>query len=164
MLRRLSVVRVLTGADDLTSSGTVGAALRLAVPILLAGLGGLWSERAGVVNIGLEGMMILGTWFGAWGGWQFGPWWGVVLGDGRRGGRRPACTPSPRVTFGVDQIVSGVAINILAAGLTRFLAVDPVHGSPGGGATQSPQVTGSLPSFTLPFVSGGACSAGRRRT
>ena len=76
----VSGVRVFTGADDLTSSGTFGATLRLAVPILLAGLGGLYAERTGVVNIGLEGMMILGTWFGAWGGVEFGPWWGVVLG------------------------------------------------------------------------------------
>ena len=76
----LSGVRWITGTPELTSSGTYGAALRLAVPILLAGLGGLYSERTGVANIGLEGMMILGTWFGAWGGLQFGVWWGVVLG------------------------------------------------------------------------------------
>jgi general nucleoside transport system permease protein len=58
----LSVVRELSGATDLTAAGAISAALALAVPIAMAGLGGLWSERAGVVNIGLEGMMILGTW------------------------------------------------------------------------------------------------------
>ncbi|MFQ5948291.1 MAG: ABC transporter permease, partial [Acidimicrobiia bacterium] len=76
----LSVVRVLTDTPGTTSSGTFGAALRLAMPIMLAGLGGLYAERAGIVNIGLEGMMIMGTWFGAWGGWQYGAWWGVVIG------------------------------------------------------------------------------------
>src|SRR3979490_2807920 len=76
----VSLVRVLTGADDLTSSGTVAAALTAAVPIALAGLGGLWSERAGVVNIGLEGMMVLGTWGAGFAGYQWGPWAGVVLG------------------------------------------------------------------------------------
>ncbi|HNI70465.1 MAG TPA: ABC transporter permease, partial [Marmoricola sp.] len=60
----LSLVRLLTGAGELTSSGTIQAALTSTIPIAMAGLGGLWSERAGVVNIGLEGMMILGT-FGA---------------------------------------------------------------------------------------------------
>jgi ABC-type uncharacterized transport system permease subunit len=149
----LSAVRWFTGASDLTSSNTYGAALRLAVPILLAGLGGLYAERTGVVNIGLEGMMILGTWFGAWGGVEFGAWWGVVLGilGGAMGGLVHAVAT---VSFGVNQIVSGVAVNILAAGVTRFLSVIAFTGH-GGGATQSPQVTSNLPNLTVPVLAGG---------
>jgi len=149
----LSAVRWFTGASDLTSSNTYGAALRLGVPILLAGLGGLYAERTGVVNIGLEGMMILGTWFGAWGGVEFGAWWGVVLGilGGAMGGLIHAVAT---VSFGVNQIVSGVAVNILAAGVTRFLSVIAFTGH-GGGATQSPQVTSNLPNLTVPVLAGG---------
>lgn len=153
LLVGMSIVRVVTGANDLTSSGTFGAALRLAVPILLAGLGGLYAERTGVVNIGLEGMMILGTWFGAWAGVSYGPWWGVVLGVA--GGALGALIHAvASVTFGVNQIVSGVAINIIAAGVARFLSVIAFTGH-GGGATQSPQVSAALPRFTMPFLAGG---------
>lgn len=149
----LSGVRWITGAPDLTSSNTYGAALRLAVPILLAGLGGLYSERTGVANIGLEGMMVLGTWFGAWGGWHFGAEWGVVLGI--LGGTAGALVHAvATVSFGVNQIVSGVAINILAVGVARFLSVVTFTGH-GGGATQSPQVTSELPRLTVPFLAGG---------
>jgi ABC-type uncharacterized transport system permease subunit len=149
----ISGVRWVTAAPDLTSSGTYGAALRLAVPILLAALGGIYAERTGVANIGLEGMMILGTWFGAWGGWQFGAWWGVVLG--MTGGAAGALVHAvATVNFGVNQIVSGVAINILAGGVARFLSVVAFTGE-GGGATQSPQVSSELPKITVPILAGG---------
>ena len=65
------IVAQMEEYSQLTTSGTFGAAIRLAIPIMLAGLGGLFSEKTGVVNIGLEGMMIMGTWFGAWGGFYF---------------------------------------------------------------------------------------------
>jgi ABC-type uncharacterized transport system permease subunit len=105
--------------SQLTTSGTFGAAIRLAIPILLAGLGGLYSEKTGVVNIGLEGMMIMGTWFGAWGGYTFGAWQGVFIGmlGGALFGLIHAIAT---VSFQVDHIVSGVAINILAGGVARF--------------------------------------------
>ena len=70
----LSFAREIADAPTMTSSATFIAAIGASAPILLAGLGGLWSERAGIVNIGLEGMMILGTWFGAWGGLHWGRW------------------------------------------------------------------------------------------
>jgi len=151
VLLLLSLVRWLTGASDVTSSGTVRAAIALAVPIGLAGLGGLWSERAGVVNIGLEGMMILGTWFGAFAGYQYGPWAGVLAGvlGGALGGLLHAVAT---VGFGVDQIVSGVAITILGGGLARYLSVVFFTGTEGGGPTQSPTVP-DIATVTVPGVS-----------
>jgi len=74
----VSIIRLITGANDLTSVGTASAALLLSVPIVLAGLGGLFSERSGVVNIGLEGMMILGAWAGGFIGSKHGPWLGLA--------------------------------------------------------------------------------------
>ncbi|MER5326120.1 ABC transporter permease [Streptosporangium roseum] len=152
----LSFARAVTGAVDLTSAGAINAAVALAVPIGLAGLGGLWAERAGVVNIGLEGMMILGTWFGAWGAIHFAnPWAGVVAGaiGGALGGLLHAIAT---VTFGVDHIISGVAINILGLGVTQFLSKVTFAEMPGGGDSQSPPVpkpgTVSLPGIGDPLA------------
>ncbi len=138
--------------SDLTSSGTWLIALAWSVPILMAGLGGIFSERTGIVNIGLEGMLVLGTWFGAYGTLVYGPWWGMVMAAiaGAFGG---ALLALATVTFNVDHIVAGVAINIMAPGITRFLA--SVHfPDRGGSITQSPTMSG-VSSFSLPFLAGG---------
>ncbi len=151
----VSFVRAVSGAEALTSASTVRAALLLAVPIGLAGLGGLYAERAGVVNIGLDGMMILGTWGAGWAGYQWG-WGAAVLGGvlfGALGGLLHAVAT---VTFGVDHVVSGVAINILAAGIVRFLSELVYSDNPaGGGVTQSPPVSSDQPEFSLPVLSSG---------
>ena len=141
--------------DQLTTSGTFGAAIRLAIPICLAGLGGMFSERSGVVNIGLEGMMIMGTWFGAWAAWLYGPWYGILAGifGGAMFGLIHAVGT---VTFQVDHIVSGVAINILAAGVARFLNVVAYADQPTQSSTQSPRIDGEVGDFTMPYLSGGA--------
>lgn len=149
----LTIAQVVTGTEDLTSRSTAGAALRLAIPILLAGLGGLYSERAGVVNIGLEGMMIAGTWFAAWGSWLYGPWYGIVFGilGGAAFGLLHALAT---VTFNVDHIVSGVAINILAFGAMRFLSSITYDSETGGSVVQSPPVQG-IGNGNLPVLAGG---------
>ena len=146
----LAITTTLTGQVQLTSSGTAEAAVRLMLPILLAGLGGLWAERAGVINIGLEGMMILGTWGAAWAGYQWGPWaallGGVVLGA--LGGLLHAVAT---VTFAVNQIVSGVAITLLGLGVTKYLAsliFFPITQNP----RESPRVE-DFPDFSVPGLS-----------
>jgi len=146
----IATVRVLTGADDIDSSGALGAAIGLAMPLALAGLGGLWSERAGVVNIGLEGMMILGTWGAAYFGFLYGPWVGI-LGAVAMGALGGAIHALATVIFGVDHIVSGVAITILAGGVTRYLSAVAFVGVPGGGITQSPSVP-NISTVTLPGI------------
>ncbi|MBB5955040.1 simple sugar transport system permease protein [Saccharothrix tamanrassetensis] len=117
----LSTTSYLTDVPQLTSNGTIQTAVRLALPILLAALGGLWAERAGVVNIGLEGMMIMGTWGAAWAGYQWGPWAALLSAAvfGALGGLLHAIAT---VSFGVNHIVSGVAINLLGAGITKYLS------------------------------------------
>lgn len=151
ILMLVSAVRLITGAHGITSVGQTSTALRLAVPIGLAALGGLWAERAGVINIGLEGMLILGTWFGAWAGVQWGPWTGVVVGilGGALGGLLHAIAT---VTFGVNHIVSGVAINILAVGATRYLSSFTFAEMEGGTSKQSPPIE-SITQITVPGLS-----------
>lgn len=128
----LALTSYFTGQPALTSSSTMQNTVTLGLPILLCGLGGIWSERSGMINIGLEGMMILGTWGAAFGGYHWGPWMAVVVGAvcGALGGALHALAT---VTFGVNHIVSGVAINLLGAGVTKYLSTlifEPVSHNP----------------------------------
>ncbi|MDF9716792.1 ABC transporter permease [Nocardioides sp. ChNu-153] len=147
VLLALSLLQVVTGADDLTSSGAIAATLIAIMPILLAGLGGLWAERAGVVNIGLEGMMILGTYGAGFFGYHYGPWVGV-LGAVLMGVLGGLVHAVATVVFGVDHIISGVAINIIALGAVQYLAAQTFTDLPGGGQTQSPNI-GDVPAITI---------------
>ena len=145
----ISLVELITGATDITSPGTSGATLRFAIPLLMAGLGGLWAERVGVINIGLEGMMIVGTWTAAWFGYLHGPLVGFAAAAifGLASGFFHAVLT---VKIGIDQAVSGLAINLIAAGGALYLSgifFPPV----GGDRTVSPPVD-SFPTFTIPII------------
>ncbi len=156
----VAVTRVLTGANEIDSEGSLRAAILATCPILLAALGGLWSERAGVVNIGLEGQMLLGTWGAAYFTYYYGPYWGLIgaVLFGVAGGLVHALAT---VTFGVDHIVSGVALNVIALGLTTFLAeqkFSTLDSEFGHGGAQ--QLTGlqKPPLITIPGISDAASS------
>ena len=128
----LAMTSYLTGEPALTSSSTMQNTVTLGLPILLCGLGGIWAERSGMINIGLEGMMILGTWGAAFGGLHGGPWLAVLLGAvfGALGGVLHAIAT---VTYGVNHIVSGVAINLLGAGVAKYLSTlifEPLSDNP----------------------------------
>ncbi len=101
--------------------------IRLGTPIALGSLAGLWSERSGVVNIGIEGMMLAGAGIGftfyavAGSGTGGFPLFLAVIVAVITGGLMALLHAWLSVTFRVDQIVSGVVINLLAIGVTSFL-------------------------------------------
>ena len=125
--------------------------------LYLTGLGGLFSERSGIVNIGLEGLMIIGTVTGAWGARYFtdtldlGLPWGPLLGllAGAIAGMLFASIHAvSTITFRLDHIVSGVVINLVAVGLARFLSQAFF-----GQATQSDPGGPHLDRIAIPLLS-----------
>lgn len=96
------------------------ASLRLSVPLAFAALGGLWSERSGVLNIGLEGMLLAGAFASAAGAFFSGNVWVGMLLAIAVGGIVGILHAYLCVTLRVDQLVSGLAINLTVAGLTSF--------------------------------------------
>ena len=114
-------------------SALFAAALRFATPLLFAALGGIMSERSGVINIGLEGMMLTGAFFGIFGADISDSWFiGLLIGMGA-GGLLGLLHAVFSIALRADQVVSGVGINFLAAGLTGyvFIAHYGDQGTPG---------------------------------
>ncbi|AFY90250.1 ABC transporter permease [Chroococcidiopsis thermalis] len=100
----------------------LAASVRLAVPLAFAALGGLYSERSGVLNIGLEGMLLTGAFASAAATFYSNNVWLGVLAAILAGGMVGLLHALLSVSWRVDQLVSGLAINLVAAGLTSFLA------------------------------------------
>ncbi len=115
---------LLTTGDTAQDSGQfidyIIASFRLSVPLALAALGGLWSERAGVINIGLEGMLLSGAFAGAVGSLAAGRADVGIVCAVIVGGLVGLLHAYLCVTLRVNQLVSGLAINLLAVGLTSF--------------------------------------------
>jgi general nucleoside transport system permease protein len=106
-----------------TWSTLIASMLVFATPLMYASLGGIFSERSGVVNIGLEGMMLMGAFWGIWGADKTGNWVTGVLIGMAAGGLLGILHAYFSVHLRADQIVGGTAINLLAIGITGYAFV-----------------------------------------
>jgi ABC-type uncharacterized transport system permease subunit len=108
----------------------LASTLRAATPLTFAAIGGMFSERSGVVNIGLEGMMLMGAFFGVLGADKTGSWAGGILVAMVAGGALALVHAFFAIHLRADQIVGGTAINFLALGITGYLYID-IYGGRG---------------------------------
>jgi general nucleoside transport system permease protein len=107
--------------EAVITGGLVASTLRFATPLAYAAMGGIFSERSGVVNIGLEGMMLMGAFFAVWGSIWSGSWVVGILSAMISGGLLAFIHGVFSIHLRADQIVSGFAVNLLALGLTGYL-------------------------------------------
>jgi general nucleoside transport system permease protein len=150
------VVATQSGESNLEDvfvwSALIAAMLRFATPLAFAALGGVLSERSGVINIGLEGMMLMGAFFGIFGADLTGSWLlGALIGMAS-GAAMGLVHAVLSVTLRADQVVGGTAINFLALGITGyvFIAHYGEQGTPGD-VPRAPDVT--LPGIeSIPFL------------
>jgi simple sugar transport system permease protein len=129
-------------------SALFASMLRYATPLIFGALGGMFSERSGVVNVGLEGMMLMGAFFGLMAADKLDSWFlGLVVGI-LSGGAMGLLHAIWSVHLRADQIISGFAINFLALGLTGYLFID-IYGQEG-----TPTDIPSIPNVRLAFLDG----------
>lgn len=122
------------------------ATLAMATPIALPALGGTFSERSGVVNIAMEGIMLIGAFFAVLFSYlTHNPWLGLV-GAVIMGALISLLFAWFTINIGADQIIVGMGINIFAAGLTAFM-LNSIFGYGG-----TPRETPALPNLTLPVI------------
>ncbi|MCL4394869.1 MAG: ABC transporter permease [Chloroflexi bacterium] len=126
--------------------GLLAATLRMATPLIYAAIGAVVTERSGVMNIGIEGMMLFGAFTAVAGSYYTGNPWIGVLAAMVVGGLLGLLHAWASITLRADQIVSGVAINLLAVGVPNFLLIALWH-QPGA----SPIVTG-IPLVRVPLL------------
>jgi ABC-type uncharacterized transport system permease subunit len=114
--------------DEVFTASLIASMLVFATPLTFAAIGGMFSERSGVVNIGLEGMMLMGAFWGIWGADKTGNWFFGVLIAMAAGGGLALVHAFFAIQLRADQIVGGTAVNFLALGITGYFFVQLYHG------------------------------------
>ena len=130
-------------------SSLLSATLVWATPLTYAAIGGMLSERSGVTNIGLEGMMLAGAFFGVLGSDKLGGWELGLLTAAAAGAGFALLHAFMSIHLNADQIVTGTAINFLALGATGYLFVLEY------GATGTPGAVPQIPDVRLSFLGKG---------
>jgi ABC-type uncharacterized transport system permease subunit len=126
---------------NILTAGLLASTLRFATPLAFAAMGGIFSERSGVVNIGLEGMMLMGAFFGIWGSIWSGTWVVGLLMAMLFGGLLGLVHAFFSIHLRADQIVSGFAVNLMALGLTGYLFSSIYASGIPSGVSRVPNVT-----------------------
>ncbi len=141
----IPAVLIAAAAGGKTNALTmIAESMRLGTPLALGALAGIYSERSGVVNIAIEGMMLFGAAFGFAAFVLTGSIWFGVVAAVSIGGLSALLHAMLSVTFKTDQIISGTVVNILAIGVTGYLRRSFLVNLPGGKIT--------LPELPIPML------------
>jgi general nucleoside transport system permease protein len=132
--------------DVVVWSALTAAMLRFATPLIFGALAGIVCERSGVINIGIEGMMLTGAFFAIFGADLSGSWLIGLLCGMVAGGLLALVHAAFSISLRADQIVSGFALNFLALGITGYVFVDYY------GAEGTPDDIPRAPDVTLPLI------------
>lgn len=135
--------------DFATLIQVLDSTIRLSTPLLLACLAGLFSERAGIFDIGLEGKMLIAAFFSAAAAYFTGSVWIGLLAGIAASLTLSAIHGLASITFRGNQLISGVALNFLASGVTVLIAQ---HWFRQGGKTPTLEGAARLQEITLPFA------------
>jgi ABC-type uncharacterized transport system permease subunit len=127
-------------------SALIAGMLRFATPLIFGAMGGILSERSGVINIGLEGMMLMGAFFGIFGADLLDSWFLGILCGVAAGAALGLVHAVVSIHLRADQVVSGTGINIIAIGITGYVFIYH-YGDQG-----TPSDISRVPNVTLPGI------------
>jgi len=146
----LGILATRSGVGNLEAvfnASLIAQTLAFSTPLVFGALGGMFSERSGVVNIGLEGMMLMGAFWGVWGADKGGSWVVGILVGMLVGGLLALVYAFFAIHLRADQIVGGTAVNFLALGITGYFFFQLYHGN------YVPQGVSTIPRVKIPGVS-----------
>ena len=145
----LAILATHSGTSNLNqvfNAGLIDQTFVFSTPLVFGAIAGMFSERSGVVNIGLEGMMLMGAFWGVYGADVGGSWAvGLLVGMGS-GAILALIYAYFAIHLRADQIVGGTAVNFLALGITGYFFFQLYHGN------YIPTGVSSIPNVSIPGV------------